>query len=359
MSDEMTGAAPAAPASAPAPETAAIAPAQTAEVQSPIDALENTMGAIYDKMNPPREAGKFAPKDIKAEGAETGEPAKADAPTTDQPQAEAVKPETPAIEPPVSWSADMKAKFAALPPDAQQYIAQRESEAHKRISQFGEQVKAVEPLARVAQQHNDYFRQKGATPDQWLANMVEMSRAFDANPVQVLNYLARERGLAPMQPGQQNDYVRSLEARVRRAEEAANSAKTAVTQREQTEHEQRLASIVSKIENFAKDKPDYANLQDDMLAHVEAIRRAEPDIDAEKLLAKAYEAARWANPNTRTKILEETRKAEDAKREAEQKKKADEARKLGSLNVKSANGANPSRKGSWEDTLRAVGERLA
>lgn len=357
MSDVQTGAAPA------APEPAAIAPAQTAEptVSEPVKSepvnIEAALTAAYDKINPPRENGKFAAKE--SEGVEPA------APTPDQPPAEAAKPAEPAIEPPTSWSADMKAKWAALPPDAQQYIAQRESEAHKRISQFGEQVKAIEPVAKIAQQHKNYFAAKGATPEQWFQNIVGMSQMFDQNPVQVLEHLAQQKGIdlrsvySGQPPNQMDQYIRSLEQRVARAEQLANKVHTDITKRAEVENNQKLTSIVSVIEKFAKDRPDYAELESEMLPLVEAIRDAEPDASPEDMLSKAYEKARWSNPKTREKLLSEQRKAEEVKRAEEQKKKAEEARKLGSINVKSTSGANPTRKGNWEDTLRAVGERIA
>lgn len=63
----------------------------------------------------------------------------ADTGAEDQPTGEGdegdSEPATPAIEPPSSWSAEDKAVFATLPPEAQQIVARRESERDKAISQ--------------------------------------------------------------------------------------------------------------------------------------------------------------------------------------------------------------------------------
>jgi hypothetical protein len=343
-----------------APEPAAIAPAQTAEVAAPVEVaksepvnesnLEAAMTAVYEKRieeQQPRENGKFASKDK---------------PTPDQPPAQAVEPATPAIDRPQSWSPDDQAIWDSLTPAAQDKIAKRESESHKRISQFGEQFKAVQPLAQFAKQNADYFRSKGASPGQYMQYMTQLSQNFDANPHAVLEHLAQQKGIDLRahygQPGQQNDIVRSLQAEIAQARREAHEAKSAISQQAAVETDRSLKALVSKIEEFAKDKPDYAELESKMLAHVKAIRETEPDADAETLLAKSYEAARWADPERRAKLIAEERKAEEAKREAEAKKKAEEARRLGTLNVKST-AANPSRKGSWEDTLRSVGDRIA
>jgi hypothetical protein len=125
-------------------------------------------------------------------------------------------------------------------------------------------------------------------------------------------------------------------------------------QRSKTEREQ--ATLASLVEDFSKDKTDFSEVESDVVAHIHAIRAAEPGLDSKALLAKAYEAARWANPATRTKMLEAQRKDEETKRTEEAKKKADEARKASRLNVKSSNGASPARKGSWEETMEAAAE---
>lgn len=44
------------------------------------------------------------------------------------------EPEQPAIDPPASWTAEAKERFAKLPPDLQRYVAERESERDKGIN---------------------------------------------------------------------------------------------------------------------------------------------------------------------------------------------------------------------------------
>lgn len=341
-----------------APEPAAIAPTQTAEPVNTMDALTQTMSAAYDKINPPREeGGQFAAKEP-AEGADQSDAA---AETTDQAQKEGSEPEPPAIAPPNSWSAEMKAKFASLPPDVQAYAAQRESDAHKQISQLGQTVKTLgelfEPLRQVC-------GQKGVSERDGLGFLLNAHSRLESNPVEAIAWLAQSYGVDLRQyvaqnGGDQSAYARSLVARAERAERTAQEALNRLNAREHSEMERARASLISVIEDFAKDKPDFAELENDVLIQVQAIRSAEPSLEPNAVLAKAYEAARWANPQVRTRLLDAQRQEAETKRVTEAKKKADEAKKAGSLNVKSAHGSSPARKGSWEETLREVGERLA
>lgn len=359
-----------------ASEPAAIAPAQTVEPKNSTEAwsaVEKTMDSTFQKLNPPRDNGRFVSKsigenkDTQAEiGAEASD-AKPATETTDQNPAEAVvePPKVAAIDAPLSWSAEMKAKWATLPPDVQAYASQREGEAHKRISELGQQVKAFEPIRELVEPLRQMSARNGVSERDGLQRLLAANEYLDRSPKEAIEWLAKAYGVtlssasqASASEGDQSEYVRSLETRLERAERLASEAHSKTTARERSEHEQAQATLASLVDEFAKDKTDFQDIEADVVAHIAAIRSAEPGLKPEKLLEKAYEAARWANPNTRTKILEQQRKDEEKKRADEQKKKADEAKKAGSLNVKSSN-ASPAKRGSWEDTADAVGARLS
>jgi hypothetical protein len=361
MSDVVTGAAEAAPASP------AIAPAQTVDTPAvhtdPMDRIDQTMREHYDKINPPRENGKFVAKDKPAEGAE----APADTEIKDQNPAEVVTepPKVAAIDPPVSWSAEKKALWPTLSPDAQSYIAQREGEAHKRISELGQQVKAHEPYRQIEEHFSDVLRKNNLRGPDAVARAMAVARMFDENPENAISELSKAYGVnlsgsqSPSQePGQESGEVRALKSEIASLKRMVGETASKVTAREQAEHQQTQAALDKLVADFSKDKTDLAEIEGDFVAHISAIRSAEPDLAHEKVLEKAYEAARWANPNTRTKLLAEQEKQRAEKADAEQKKKAAEAKKVGSLNVKSTS-ASPAKKGSWEDTLQEVGERIA
>ena len=156
MSEELTGAVDAAiPTNPVAPVEAPAAPETPAQSTEP--SVEQMLGDIYDKANgePLRGAdGKFASREPKEPETVEPEAAPVEAKTNDQnvPDAEKAEPATPAIDPPVSWSREMREKWTGLPPEAQQYIAQRESEAHSQISRLGQQVKAIEPVVKTLEQ---------------------------------------------------------------------------------------------------------------------------------------------------------------------------------------------------------------
>jgi hypothetical protein len=315
------------------------------------DAIEKTMSAAYDKINPPRsDAGQFAPKDKAEAGTEP------DKPITDQTQTtEAIEPAKPAIDAPVSWSAEMKAKWASLSPEAQTYVAQREGEAHKRISELGSQVKAYEPIRTVIEQYGETFRRNGLQPHDGIARMMAVHNMLEQDAPAAIKQIAEAYGVdlsngAADTQGSESPEVRSLKAEIQNLKRQVGETVSKVTARERSDFEREQAELATTIDKFSKDKP-----------HFEAVRKVMAGLmqtGAAENLDDAYDMAVHANKSIRETLDADKRKADQEKQAEEAKKKASEAKRVGSLNVRGTNGS-PAKKGSWEDTLRAVGERIA
>lgn len=351
MPDLETGAAPA------ATDTAAIADVQTAEPDHSWSAIEKTIDITYDKLNPPREGGRFVAKDKPDGGAE--EPA-SDTPAenvSDQNPIEAkVEPVQPAIDAPISWSAEMKSKWSTLPPDAQSYIAQREGEAHKRISELGQQVKAVEPIRNVVEHFRDTFTRNGLDPADAIARMLNVESMLERDPVATIHEIARAYGVdlsggqsAQGEQQSESGEVRALKTEIAQLKRAIGETASKVTARERSEQDREQAAIAEKITSFAKDKPHFEKVR----RHMGALMSADEALS----LDDAYEMAIHAVPEIRNTILAEKQKAEAEKAEKERAEKAKEAKRVGSLNVKTGS-ASPAKAGRWEDTVDAVARRL-
>lgn len=345
MEEQLNGGAPAPAESTPAPEAVSEAPQQ--ETTS---SLADELSAVWDDVHerekgPDRAAdGKFAKRNHVADALapEAEEPAATE--TQDQsPDEGQAEPPKAAIEPPTSWSGEMKAKFAALPPDAQEYIAQRERDAHARITQLGQQAKAFEPLSKVLEQHQDLFASKGLTPDDGINRLLTVQRALDADPHATIQRLAQMYGvtLPTGEPGSENPQVSFLQDRIAQLEGQIRETREKVVSREQREVETQRQTIVSAVDEFAKSKPDYDILEPYIEEAVRLIRMKEPNAPVKDVLEQAYEKAVWLHPDTRAKRIAE----EAEKRAGEAAKKAAEASKVAKLNVKTSASAKPGQKG--------------
>jgi transcriptional regulator with XRE-family HTH domain len=333
---------------APAIDTSADAPAALSPV-IPSDreaSLDAELTAIFNKNNPDPDAApvEAAAKVRDEHGRFVSTKPEAPEKPTDQPAAE--KPETakPSIEAPQSWSDEMKAKWATLPPDAQSYIAQREGEAHKAITRAGEERKAFEPIRSVLESGKEVFQRAGMTPEQGLQAMLNVERGLSQNPTETIQRLAKAYGVdlsgtKPSQPQTQNPEVAALKAQLAEVTSYLTAQQRQAFDASQAE----LARTIADFSISESVKADWADVEEDMPGLIMSIRQRDPDKPPQKILEEAFQKAVWANDKVRSRRLEAERKAEEAKRQAEEAKRVNDARKSTGINVvgQPANSSTP------------------
>lgn len=376
-----TAAAPEAPVAdtpAPAPESAPAKPDRVEDLnakEAAEKALDDDLRKAFRNSKRERsEDGKFAPKDgtiapPKAKEAPPAPQAEAkdakpvESKTDQQPEAgkvEPAKPQPPAIDAPASWSAEMKAKWAALPSEAQQYVAQREQEAHARISQLGQYAKQMEPIHKAISEHSSYIQQVGKPTAQFVSELFNAAQALDRDPVSALKELARVYRVDPFtliddgtQTQQPSPEVASLQRDIAQLRAQQQQWDNERQQQVKAAEEAKLNALYSEVDQFAKDKPDWSTLQADIIANVAAIREAKPQASNAEVLQDAYDRARWANPVTRAKMQQELQAQADAKRIEEAKKAAASATTANKLNV---GGSRPTQSApaDIDSDLRAI-----
>jgi hypothetical protein len=254
----------------------------------------------------------------------------------------------------------MKAKWSALPSEAQQYVAQREQEAHARISRLGQYAKQMEPVREVLQQHNDYLRNVAMPPTQLLDKLLDASRRLDTgDAVGVIRELIHNYRVDPFtliddgtQSTQPDPKVANLERQLAQLQQEQQQWRAQQEQQARAAEEAKASAVHAEIDQFSKDKADWSTLQEDIIANVAAIRSQKPQASNAEVLQEAYERARWANPTTRTKMQQELQAAADAKRIEEAKKAAATATTASRLNV---SGSRPQAQPADMDAdLRAI-----
>lgn len=350
-------------------------------------AVDADLMKVWAKNNPPRDpiTKQFLPRD-KAAAATDDKPAEAqaatdggqkppDTNTADQPKEGEPEPAKPVIEPPHSWSAAEKAKWATVPPDLQTYIAKRETEAMQAISRMGEQrtaleqqVRAFEPIEQLIQANQDQFAKYGVAPHQGFAALLQAQRMLDENPVACLVQLGLQKGidLRPVFSGQQqhaqvNDpRVAQLQSEIVQLKQNLAAHASKVTEREQAERATQEADVARVISDFAKDKPYFEEVRGLMSRFLMPTTDAKGNVIAEpeaQTLQDAYDMAVHAKPSIRTRIQSDQRKAEEDKRKAEEKATADAARNAAAVNVRSDHASRSTPK-TVDDTLRDVARRM-
>jgi len=354
-----------------APET--IAPetqARVDEVKSAAASPDADLEAIWEKHNAPPAPPKEETAPVEAK------------PDSDQPAK--VEPEpaqsSPAIAAPHSWSAEYQAKWNTLTPEVQQYIAQRESQVHSWVSQAGQELKTFEPIRQALNAFEGYYP-KGQEA-QFVASLMQANAALHHNPTDTLRALAEHyrvdlaqlAGQKPQATDQSSvddlfrdprldkeikPLVQSMAQQLHQSEQRLRQIEGHLTAQQQAEVQKRQSEATDIISSFSKDKPDFAALHDEIVKEVQTMN---PQIPMEKRLSEAYDRARWANPASRQRILDQERKAEAEKAQKELAQKQAEAKKHQSMNVRTgAIAPTPSKGSKWNDEteLGALYDRIA
>lgn len=360
MTEELTGAVDAA---IPTNDVAPVA--EVAATETPTEAVETSidddLSAAYDAAvgEPLRGPdGKFVSREPNSETVEPDAPVEAKTDDQTVPDAEKAEPAAPAIDPPTSWSREMREKWTGLPPEAQQYIAQRESEAHSQISRLGQQVKAFEPVARSLEQYRPTFERNGMDYAQGIEALLAAQAMLDANPRAAIHEIARTYGVDLGAEPTQSDAMPTrealaMQAKIAELERQIAETRTDVVSTKQREAEQRQAALQSEVEAFAKANPFFNDVEADIAELIPVIRAREPGLSERQILQKAYDKAIRINDATFAKI-EADRRAKEAEAA---KIKAAEAKKVSSLNVRSTTAARPAAR-TLDDDLSATFDRI-
>jgi hypothetical protein len=350
-----------------AASTPEVTQVQVVEPSQP--SIEDTMGSVFDKHFPDarvdraRDTGKFQPK-----GAEPAEPAKEinQEPVEDKPETvavEAPKPSTKAR--PQSWSADLDQWWSELPPERQDFLLKRETEAHQKITQLGETAKVADQFKSVIDRYRHVLN---GPADREIETLLATKDALLRNPEASILRLAEQLGVdlsryAQSPTGEQspeNAEIRSLRQENAQLKREFGEIKHHITVREQKENLSREQSLENLVNEFAKDKDYWGDVEAGVLEQIHAIKAVHPNKDPKEVLAEAHDRAIKLNDEVSNRLNKAKRDKEAAEKAAADKRKADEAKRLASLNTKSSSGASPKAAfKSFEDEMSAVYDKVS
>lgn len=327
-----------APAALPQIETV---PATTSDPAMTQDQrIDADMAALYDKLNTP---GDPDAKDGDAAGAEAQN-------KIDQPNAPVVEPvNTPAIDAPGAWSAEMKGQWSGLPAPVQEYVAQREREAHGRISKMGQELSQWKPIGELRQKYQDVLDRHGMTFSDGINRLLHAQTMLDQNPMQAIAAIAQTYGvdLAQAFGGQGGQQSQPMHPEFARVTQELSNVKAIITQqqreqlaqktREQREMGEWAARTLAEWE-VGKDHLD--DVRDDM-RHLLSTGAA-TDYD------QAYSLAIQRNSGVKSKVDAKRQADEAAKARDQQAKAVKDAKRAATLTLGDRT-ATPKSKGKWDD----------
>ena len=278
--------------------------------------------------------------------------------------------------PPAEWKPAAKAAWAGLPEPIRAEIHRREVDAYRKFSEtapdaeFGRNVRSI----------GERFRQivdldGGGDVGKAVASFFQTAQLLrfgtPAQKRQAVDYLEQYYGV-PARQAAQPQYVQQQDGTWREvtpqqqpaAQQQAfqdprvDQLMASISAREQAqvrEEEQRANSVTAKFLSAVNEKgeplyPFIDNVLDDMTERVKSLRLR--GIGHEEALKQAYDAAVWANPETRAELVKQQAAQLEAQRREENLRRTAEAKRRAAGNV-SPRGAHPQERptGKMEDTI--------
>ncbi len=340
------------------------APQPGAETPPPEPSLDATLSAEIDKLFDASDRSEGAT--ARAQTQERGPNGQFAAPpgsketdsSTDRPEGAAPGTAQPSTEPPASWSADVKAKWATLPPDVQALIAKRESEVHERITTDGQRLKGYESLERVIAPRRAALAQSFGSEAAAVEQLFALSDWAGKDFPGFVRALAQQRGVdlktlidSPAGPqGPVDPHIATLQAKVDKLDHERAA-------RERAEQDAQARQIATTIATFSGQKTSDGK---PMYPHFEKVREsmgALMDTGQATSLEQAYVKAVRLNDELYAEDLKAKEADQKTAADAESKRKAEAARKANVSDPRSRSGSPSAAARSLDDTILAELEK--
>lgn len=259
----------------------------------PADDLRSALGSAWDELA----ADTGADRDERGRFSSADAPAEPEAVATD-PEPEAQAEAAPAVSPPATLGADDLSRWATLPRDAQEFIAQREAKAQ-------EVAQALEPVQKVLKQYEPLYAARGIAAPQAMASLFQAQHMLETRPHEAIAVLARQYGV-PISTGDgvnpaNGDQFAALMQEVQQL-------RATVQEREVRDAQASTAAIETTIKEFAAN-PEHRHFPV-VRSYMGALMQADPSLD----MGRAYEMACRAHPEVSKALSADAEKAERAKR---------------------------------------------
>lgn len=337
-------------------------------------------------------SGRFVPKAGDPQAQALDDPAAAQrAKTGAQPGAEQQPITEGATQAPKHWTEADKAAFAKAPPEVQARWIEREQQFQRAYTDVTQKLKGAENVMRHFEPHAAAMKTAGLSPEHYVGGWIKIEqrlmskdpgvfaeavKAYGYDPAAVVAALG---GQAPAGGQQQEERytdpeVATLKTHIANLERAlmprVQSIESHLTTQQESAQKAAVDGVVNQITEFASEKSGDGQLAHPYYAEVEEtmLMLAQGEISAGKQLTvkditRLYEAATYAHPDVRAKVLADQRRADETKRTAEAKAKAVAARTAGSSVAGSPSaGLAPTAQGpnsSVRDTLRRVAAEVS
>lgn len=264
------------------------------------------------------EQGRFVAKQP-SEAVEEGKEAEETAETVEQPENDA-----PSILP-----KNIRDRWGDLDAELKTVLTDQQTRMSQALAEAGKQKQAIGPIYdKVLQAAKEFPQLAEMQPGQIADEVFDLARwasSLQQDPVGSLLSMAEQHGamdalkqrLGGTQQPQEGasevsevaalkEQITGLQGQIQQLMDPSRISEAVTQQVNQN-------SVQSEVQAFAASKPDWAEIEPDLADFIPVAQRLQPEGTSRDILEAAYEMAKYALPNTRTRLLteRETRAAQE------------------------------------------------
>lgn len=248
---------------------------------------------------------------------------------------------------------DEAAAFAAAPEILKQAFMRRSQEMHQGVEQYRQAAQFAQSMEKVMTPYAATLQSLNIAPDKAVAELMAADHKLrygqPAEKMAFWRQLAQNYGIDLNTAALPQEQQQQIDPHLSALQQQVQQLTSHIQSQETTAQQQVTDRLNSEIEAFKTD-PSHSHF-DAVQGHMAALLQAGQAKD----LADAYEQAVYANPTTRTLMLQQ----QEAAQRAEATQRAQAAKKAASVNTRQR-ASMPATKpiGSMDDTIRDELRRL-
>ena len=251
---------------------------------------------------------------------------------------------------PNTWKKEAQEAFIKADPVIRAEVERRESDFHKGIEQYKQAATFAQNIDQAISPYKSTLQTLGISPEKAISELMAADhRLRYGSPQEKVAYLAQLAHAYGVDTSQAAELQKNTDPRMFALEQENQQYKNHLQNQQLMGQQQQEQALHSEIATFAAD-PKHSHF-DSVRGHMSALLQA----GQAKNLADAYEQAIYANPTTRTAVLQQ----QATEQKVEAAKKAQAARNASSVNIRSRASVPAIQPiGTMDDTIRAAYRRL-
>jgi len=266
--------------------------------------------------------------------------------------------ENQTITAPQSMSAKDREAFTTLPPEQQKWISDRAKEQESAFTQktmeLADQRKGYDKLDQVLAPRRQQLALDGMDDSTAVGQLFALSDYANNDPIGFVKYMMNARQIPMSALTESAGPQQPADPQLAAMQQKMQGFENFLTQQQMQSQQQAETAINGDVQKFAQDNEFYAELENEMIPVVAALRQNDPNLSNHDALSKAYKMAIAANDGVSAKVEASKSTKAETDKVAMAKARAAKSKKAAASNVVRS-GARPAGKAGVENVEDFIG----